>query len=383
MKRILLTSTALVAFAGAAAADISFSGTAEFSYNVDAAGTVTNTSDTEITAAASQALNNGYTASVSFTIDPEGAAGEEIAAGDITVANDSSSVTYHIGADGAGAAHLGDHKTMQSAVTNVFGDADTAEVTANARVSGSLTMAGATVGVSMNDAGDYQLGVSTDLGGTTLSAGFDGATGGEYGIMLGGSASSVDYELAFGSNGADTSYGLSASTTAGGADITLAFGDLGYEIGASMPLGAATVGVKLTDTNATAGNGWEITAATALDAVDVSFKLAQAEGATDTTWEMTAGYSAGAVAVSATFDSASDSDITASYDMGNGLVAYAGVLNDNDGTVDATYAGVEYDLGGGAALTVSNATLGAGYTADTDFGQDYAAGTTVSVSFSF
>jgi len=388
MKRILLTSTALVAFAGAAAADISFSGTAEFSYNVDAAGTVTNSADTTITAAASQALNNGYTASASFTIDPDALTaepGEEdaITAGDITVANDSSSVTYHVAGDGAGAANISDHKTMQSPAGQVFGNTDDDAVVANARVSGSLAMAGATIGVSMNDAGDYQLSASTDLDGMTLAAGFDGATGGEYGILLGGSASSVDYELAFGSNGADTTYGLSASTTAGGADITLAFGDLGYEIGASLPLGAATVGVKLTDKNDAAGNGWEITAATSLDAVDVSFKLAQAEGATDTTWEMTAGYSAGAVAVSATFDSDSDSDITASYDLGSGLVAYAGILNDNDGDVDATYAGVEYDLGGGAALTVSNATLGAGYTADTDFGQDYAAGTTVSVSFSF
>merc|ERR1711991_821253 len=108
----------------------------------------------------------------------------------------------------------------------------------------------------------YQIGVSTDLGGTDLSLGFIEATG-AFGAAMSGSASNVDYSLAFGSN--DT-YGLSASTTAGGADLSLDFGDAGWELGASMPLGAATVGVTFDDTSA-----WEVSLDTSLEGVDLGF----------------------------------------------------------------------------------------------------------------
>merc|ERR1712065_35370 len=121
----------------------------------------------------------------------------------ITIANDNSSITYYVGMDGTGAAYLGDPLGKQGTLTNVF-ETDTAS-TEDAGITASASLGGATVSMSINAANEYQIGVSTDLGGTDLSLGFIEATG-AFGAAKSGSASNVDYSLAFGSN--DT-YGLS------------------------------------------------------------------------------------------------------------------------------------------------------------------------------
>ena len=215
MKRILLTSTALVAFAGAAAADVSFSGSAEFSYN-DATGFA---DDVSITASGSADLDNGMTASASLTIEDL----DTVEAGDITLSSDNASITYHVGGDGTGAAYIGDELAKQGTLTNIFEDSDS--IVEDAGITASASLGGATISMSINAADKYQIGVSTDLGGTDLSLGFVEATG-DFGASLAGASSGVDYTLAFGSN--DT-YGLSASTSAGGADVSLDFGDAGWK----------------------------------------------------------------------------------------------------------------------------------------------------------
>ena len=287
MKRILLTSTALVAFAGAAAADVSLSGSASFSYHNSLAGVVTHSSDTEIVAAASAALDNGYTASVSITVDPEALLGDEISGGDITVANDSSSISYHVDGKGLGAAYISTGANGMMTDNNVSFGKDDPQVNESADITASMSLGGATVRASV-DGSDYQIGVSTDLGGTTLDAGFDAASS-KFGLELGGSTGGVDFTAGFDS---DSSYGLSATTSAGGADITVNLGDLGWDLGVSVPLGTATLGATVTDTTALAGTGWEVTSSTSLDSVDLGFTIAEAEGATATTWEMTADYAA-------------------------------------------------------------------------------------------
>merc|ERR1711916_328431 len=129
--------------------------------------------------------------------------------------------------DGTGAAYLGDPLGKQGILANIFVETDTTVATnfvEDAGISASASLGGATVSMSINAANEYQIGVSTDLGGTDLSLGFIEATS-AFGAAISGSASNVDYSLAFGSN--DT-YGLSASTTAGGADLSLDFGDAGW-----------------------------------------------------------------------------------------------------------------------------------------------------------
>jgi hypothetical protein len=353
MKRILLTSTALVAFAGAAAADVSFSGSAEFSYNDsnDFASTVS------LTAAGSTALDNGYTASVSLTAESVDGAAAGLAAGDITVANDSSSITYHVAADGAGAAYLGDVVGGSGGLAGIFQDPDAAGLN-DAQISGSATVAGATIAASLHAGNAYEIGVSTDLDGTAIAVGY---AGGDFGAMISGAASTVDYTLAFASN--DT-FGIAVSTTAGGADLSLSMAEGSvWEIGASMPLGAATVGLTLDNTQA-----WEVSLDTAMDAIALGFTFDN-----NSAWTMTAGYTAGDVSVDFETNNNSAWSIDATYDLGNGITAGAGTTS-----ASANYVEVDYDLGGGANLSLDYATA-----ADINPAEEIAAGTTLSVSFSF
>jgi len=360
MKRILLTSTALVAFAGAAAADVSFSGSAEFSYN----DTDAFSSAVELTAAASQALNNGYTASTSITID---AVAGTIADGDISIANDSSSITYHVGNDGVGAASLGGALTKQSSVAGIHTGHETIVTTTttttttndndDATITASATVAGATIRGSLHDGNVYEIGVSTDLGGTTINVGM---TDGTFGATLGGSTGGVDFTAGF---AGDSSYAINASTTAGGADLSLDFGDLGWQIGASMPLGVATVGVTLDDAQA-----WEVSVDTSLDAIDVGFTFDSASA-----WTMSAGYAANDMSFTFATDNLAAWSLDATYDMGNGITAGAGTDASSN-----QYVEVDYDLGGGANLSLDYATA-----AEVNPAEDIKAGTTVSVSFSF
>ena len=84
MKNILLTTTALVAFAGAAAADghtsVSFSGEASVEYNSNAGYSTA----AEMTATGSATLDNGITASTSLTVD---AVAGSISAGSISLSS--------------------------------------------------------------------------------------------------------------------------------------------------------------------------------------------------------------------------------------------------------------------------------------------------------
>ncbi len=75
--------------------------------------------------------------------------------------------------------------------------------------------------------------------------------------------------------------------------------------------------------------------------------------------------------------------LTGSYDMGNGMKIFAGVLDDGGNGEDA-YVGVTYDLGGGASALVSYADNGDMDDDGDEIGpNDYKEGLTVEVSFSF
>ena len=348
MKSILLTSTALVAFAGAAAADVSLSGEASFSYN----STDGYASATEITASGSQALDNGYTASASLTLKDA----DTVSAGSISIASDAASITYHVATDGTGAAYLGAAVGKQSSDGVLFGDDDTAND--DERITASATMAGATISASLDVAGDYQLGVASNLGGTDLAFGLDGT---DFGATLGGSAGDVTYGLGFHSNG---NFGVSASTTAGGADLTLKAGDgNAWEIGASMPLGGATVGATVSN-----GGAWTVSAETTMDAATIKASFDNTNA-----WDASVAYDAGDVTLTFATDEANAWSLDAAYDMGNGLTVGAGAAAGNK-----NYAEVDYALGGGATAGVSYST-----DADINPGEDIKAGTTVAVSFSF
>ncbi len=165
MKTILLTTTALVAFAGAAAADghtsVSFSGGASAEYN-SIGGFNT---DADLDATMSADLDNGLTVSTSISIATDNYAETATTAGSITLSSDTASLTF--GEDLHGAAFEAVSDTI------AIGDGDEGIA---AGMSASYTMGAATLFVSMPLAAeatevakaDIEVGVTAAVGAMTV-----------------------------------------------------------------------------------------------------------------------------------------------------------------------------------------------------------------------
>ncbi len=141
MKNILLTSTALVAFAGAAAAgghtSVSFGGEASAEYN-----SVTGyTTAAEMTASASATLDNGLTASTSFTLETTNFGSGEFGAGSVSLSSDTASLTFGTAVVGAVFAAAGDEYAIG------HGGVDDGEI---AGIAASATFGATTLFVSAN-----------------------------------------------------------------------------------------------------------------------------------------------------------------------------------------------------------------------------------------
>jgi hypothetical protein len=328
MKRILLTSTALVAFAGAAAADVSFSGDASISYNGTTVSTTTN-----LGATLSATLDNGYTASASFDID----AGT---AGDVSLSNDTSSLTYDVSGSKSGAADRGGDMYGMGTTVN---DGDAA---ADSHVFVGVSAGGFDIDMSAkNDMTNLELGVAGDLGGAAFDMGYDVDTA-AYVATIGMTAGGADVTVGAASG---NQFALKVGMPLGGLDSTLEYasnnGTVGYRVGTSLDLNGVAVSASVTD-------GGAVT--------------------------LGADMAAGGADIMVDYDS-NGVDLRVAYDMGNGLAAYAATLDSGA----SYFAGVEYDLGGGATLTASQNTTGAALDGDASGAADYAAGTSLKVSFSF
>jgi len=331
MKNILLTTTALVAFAGAAAADghtsVSFSGEASVEYNSnDGYSTAA-----EMTATGSATLDNGLTASTSLTVD---AVAGSISAGSISLSSDTASLTFGTDLDGAVFTAVGDDYAI--------GD-DGEEGVAEGLVA-SVTM------------GETTLTVSAPMGATIETAD----------VEVGVTTSAAGWSLGFGL--ANDAYAMTAAGTAGGADIGFGMSsDSEWDVSVAYPVGAVTVSASTDEAEA-----WTVGAAYAADGVSAGFELNA-----DESWEVTAGYAADGVTVAAAFTDASVMTLGATYDMGNGLTVGAGI----EDTVN--YAFASYDLGGGANAFVDYTDAAAALEEVGPSERDIATGTTVGVSFTF
>mgnify|MGYP002629149666 CR=1 FL=1 len=319
MKRILLASASVFAFAGAAAAEVTFSGEA----NAELNGLTGFSTDAEITAALTQELNNGLTATaeVTFAAD-EGDDADELSYGSISLTSDTAGITFGTGIHGA----------AFSAVSDTIGIGDGDEGVDG--VNGYVMFGETTVFLSLPinegqtdvDSNDIELGVTSVLGGWTVGLGYaNDGTNSDVVVKGSGSVAGLDLTVAAGQVGGDTA----------------------WDVAASYPVGPVTLGATIDSGEA---------------------------------WEVSVGYAEGAVAVDAAFDSDEDWSLEASYDMGNGLVAYAGIVDaGND-----YYVGGAYDLGGGASFYASYVEDGGTLNGDNEIGaNDYAAGTTVGLSFEF
>ncbi len=413
MKRILLTSTALVAFAGAAAAEVTFGGDAELGYNDDFSGGIFWSFG--LTVNGSMELDNGLKASISGdvelvnapevddqgTFDPSddvvingsGSSafdGNDVQIDDlvISLSSDNASLTFGDTAPAADALY-------SSAVTNIDADGfndegDLNDASGNSIEDGVLIgrvkFGASEVGVSYavansNDASIdddlemLQVGANTTLGNFDISFGYQEAVQGFSG-NVGGVSTPNSPEI----------YALSASTTFGGAKVGLAYAK-------SSGTNAAGGAVSLTSIGVQAAYTFDAITATVFYSTN---DLKGGTGTWDDNYGIALDYASGPLTVGFLYHDGEDEDmqLNVAYDMGNGLSLFGGYRDEGENGADVqqgkyTYIGGDYDLGGGAAVRVSYADVDAGpggvATARDELGksEDVKEGVTVSVKFKF
>ncbi|EAQ07658.1 porin [Yoonia vestfoldensis] len=375
MKSILLTTTALVAFAGAAVADghtgVSFSGTANLGYN-DEANTAAGADDyngfyfdTTLTVKGATELDNGVTASAQFNIDiQEDGLGSANSVADgntalnaddfvMALSTESATLTFGDTATAAGKMWVSAGDMESDGFTTAAFDA----AEADAVLRGDVTMGDVSASVSYvivttgteQEIDQLSFGVKAAVAGVTISAAYEEAT-------------TKQTELDDANN--DEIFGLSVGFAAAGANFTVAYAEdensQSTGVKASMPVGPVTVTGYYVDENA--GNG-------------------------DANLGVNVKYSADALTVAVDYQDDQGTTkvgIDGSYDLGNGLTILAGAFDQETQGTD-TYVAAAYDLGGGAALLVSyaDAETTDALADDEVGGPDYQVGTTVAVSFKF
>jgi outer membrane protein OmpU len=337
--------------AGVAAAEVTFSGTANFGYNdtdhTNGASVGAAFSDIDLNIAFSKELNNGYTAAASVELDYADAnQGNDISASDALISLTNADSGIHYG-DTTHAA-----ENAWSAVGSM--DNDTFRVADGEMVTrADMTFGGAKIGISLGD--------DTNISGNDkdyLSLGITGSAGAFSYALAHQNANTTTVDLD--DNSAFTQLattGVRVSTTWGGATVALGHannkngGSTGVEV--SYPMGAFTTTASYVAEGATAAKA---------------------------NWDVKVAYAAGAVGVTVATDEIDDWNVDVSYDMGNGMNLFVGA---DDGGKD-TYAGVSYDLGGGASLLASYADDSNNTDTDDEVGaKDYKEGMTFQLSFAF
>ncbi len=405
MKSILLTTTALIAVAGASFADghtgVTFTGNTEFGYNSwkdEDKGEVVGDEfgfylNTDLDVLGTAALDNGITASAGFEIDVvSDATFGDLSADEFiaTLATETASVS--IGdQDFAAESHWAAAGDMESdgfsnndgegsfRADMSFGSVDTSISAVFADAAGGLAREDDTF---KEEYDQLSFGVSGDFGMFSFAAAYQEKSS-DNGVTT--IADVTDYDPS-GQNDDFTLnevYGVSAGVSVAGADITLAYAkisDVADEdetstgIQVAYPFGPVTATV---------------------------YYVSEDDAANEDNFGATIAYASGPVTVTLDYDNDQKVQKVAldgTYDLGNGLTILAGVYeqSDDDGTTTVNgevydnegtdyYVAAVYDLGSGAEVLVSYAEADAGGTISDDEvgGPDYQAGTTVEVSFSF
>ena len=287
MKKVLLTTTALVMTAGVAAADVSFSGSAKLTYgNWDGAAAESWGSTTDLGVSMSgEASGISYTASIS--IDETDAASGDIG-GAITMSGSGLTLTY---------------------------DAD-----------GEMDAGGAS-----DELGDLQF----SYAGGGISASYtEDTSAGLSEIKVGYTAG--DLTVGYATNNSSSASALSASFTAGDLAITVEGADTGaaWDASAAYTLGASTVTVGTDEASAT-----YVKVATSLNDITLTAKALDGDN------ELSVGYTMGDISLSYAYDegdsNTADGDdaqtiFSVSYDLG-GIVLKGQTNNVNEVEVSAAF----------------------------------------------
>ncbi|MDC0604476.1 hypothetical protein OAO96_04180 [Amylibacter sp.] len=345
MKKLLIASTALVATAGMASADITISGHA-------AAGIYSGLDNKDAKAAVTTATKTAG----GFTYFD--ASANSNAGGIVAVADGSAAVTLAAG-DYVIAGTNG--KAVAAAVANTFsGDG----IYSNAGV--DFTMTGATDnGISFSASVNIDAGMEVDTGDFELD-GKDGGTAGLGSVSMSGTFGTLTFDdggienlYSDGLTNADVSY----ATTVGAVALTIAH-DTAAATGSANSISAAYsasgMDFTLTASEATGGTSASVAVAYALnDTVSLTGETDQAAGAesvqtigatttlngvsvavssaNNSTWDVDLGYTAGGFALTYGVDETDGWTATATSALGGGATFAAGVDSN-----DSMYAGVSF-----------------------------------------
>ena len=371
MKSILLTTTAIVAFAGAAVADghtsVSLSGSASLGYNDDWEDGFY--WSTNLGVSMSAALDNGVTAGVVFDIevDDEGDGNNDqfFANNDFNLV--SSDLVLSLTTENAG-LYFGDTAFAAESQWKSAGDMEAdifSEADGEVALRGDMNVAGVSASVSYviaDTAGVYATDISTDTQ-DQLSVGVSGDLG-MFGFAL-AYQEEADVFASAGDFHAQEVFGVSGSVSVAGADITLAYAS--------------------NETDDTSSTGIQVAYPFGPVTATVYY-VSEDDGSDEDNYGVTVAYADGPIAVTADYDYDQGTDkwkLDGSYDVGNGLTVLAGALNENEGDDADYYVAGTYDLGGGAEVLVSYAEDADGDQADEIGAPEYLPGTTVKLTFSF
>ncbi|WP_108814414.1 porin [Loktanella sp. Alg231-35] len=372
MKSILLTTTAIVAFAGAAAADghagVSFGGDASLGYNDDSTFGEDGFfwgADLDVTMSAT--LDNGLTATASFEFDiVDDTNGQATVSDSYVLSLESENAGLFFGDTGfaaetrwSGAGDMEADGFSEADGENVLrGDVTVGSV--DASVSYAISDA---AGVLVSDTAgadgetdQLSIGASSDLGQFSVTAAYQEEADAVFGAAA--NAANGDYNVS-------EVFGIAVGASFGGADITVAYAS--------------------NETADTSSTGIQV--AYPFGPVTATVYYVSEDDATDEdNYGLNVAYSDGPIAVTADYDYDQGTDkwnLDGSYDVGNGLTLLAGMQNENEGDDADYYVAGTYDLGGGAELLVSYGEDDDGDQTDEIGGGDYLPGTTVELSFAF
>lgn len=375
MNRILLTSTALVAFAGAAAAEISYTGNAKVGLNTEkgafwSAGLKV-TAEKEL----SGGLTAGFTAGLGFKPANAGTASSELGAVQF------KDYELYLKSDTAG-MYFGDTKTAAGAKWSA-GVSGLAEDKFATKISHYTHRGGVNPGAVLRgelNRWGVDMAVSVAVANPT-----DGTFGRNevYGAQVAAKYSTGNYNFGFAYQDDSKPIALKADDAARGkrrvgvsAGMTLAGADVGLAYVGNLTDNSRSFGVQVAyPFGPVKVTGYYANNSAAADRYGI--KLAYAQDAIKVTAKVDAYSKYGATAAYTKYA------VDGSYDFNNGLVMKAGFGGASNSSNRVAYLGGEYDLGGGASLLVSHGYSNkAGYQKDLG-APDYREGSTIQVSFKF
>ena len=249
MKKVLLTTTALVMTAGVASADVTFSGSAELTYGNWGGAAAESWGSTTDLGVAMSGEASGISYSASISIDET---------------------------DSATAADIGGAITMSGSGLSLTYDAD-----------GEMDAGG-----TSDESGDLQVAYSN---GTVSASYTEDSSAGNNEIVIG--YSTGDLSVGYSKSSQSTLSGLSASFSAGALAITVSGADDGstWDASAAYTIGASTVTAATDELSATS-----VKVATSLNDITLTAKAQEGDN------ELTVGYTMGDITLSYAYNEGAD-----------------------------------------------------------------------------